>query len=67
MKNLEITLDKHRLNFMETLKLLPFKSSRFVGKEFIRSAYVEADCAGNNLTRHSQSGFLVMLNNAPLY
>ena len=38
-----------------------------IGKEFIIHAFVDADFAGDSLTRRSRSGFLVMLNSAPLF
>ena len=48
-------------------EILPYNTTKFLGKEFIIKAYVDADFAGDNLTRISQSGFIVMLNNSPLY
>ncbi len=38
-----------------------------IGKEFISRAFVDADFAGDNITRRSRTGFLVMINNEPLY
>ena len=38
-----------------------------LGKEFIIRAYVDADFAGEKLTRRSRTGFVVMLNNSPVY
>ena len=37
------------------------------GKEFLIRAYVDADFAGDKVTRRSRTGFIVMLNNAPVY
>ena len=48
-------------------EILPKNAPKLVGKEFIIRAFVDADFAGDNLTRRSQSGFLVMLNSAPVY
>ena len=38
-----------------------------LGKEFIIRAYVDADFAGDKVTRRSRTGFVVMINNAPVY
>ena len=38
-----------------------------VGKEFIIRAYVDADFVGYSLTRRSRTGFITMLNGAPIY
>ena len=48
-------------------EILPKNAPRSPGKEFIIRSYVDADFAGDSLTRRSRSGFIVMLNNAPLY
>ena len=37
------------------------------GKGFIIRAYVDADHAGNVVTRRSRTGFVILLNNAPIY
>ena len=46
---------------------IPTNTPRLIGKEFIIHAFVDADFAGDSLTRRSRSGFLVMLNSAPLF
>ena len=46
---------------------VPSNCPRAVGKEFIITAYVDVDFAGDKLTRRSRSGFLVLLNGAPIY
>jgi hypothetical protein len=38
-----------------------------LGYEFVMRAYVDADHAGDKLTRRSRTGFLVFLNMAPIY
>lgn len=37
------------------------------GNGFIMRAFVDADHAGDSMTRKSRSGFLIYLNNAPIY
>jgi hypothetical protein len=37
------------------------------GLEFTIRAYVDADHAGNLVTRRSRTGFIIFLNNAPVY
>lgn len=37
------------------------------GNGFIMRAFVDADHAGDSITRKSRSGFIVYLNNAPIY
>jgi hypothetical protein len=46
---------------------LPPGRSRPLGKEFIIRAFVDADFAGEKLTRRSRTGFIIMLNNAPIF
>ena len=38
-----------------------------LGKEFIMRCFVDADFAGDQISRRSRSGFLVLLNMAPVY
>jgi len=38
-----------------------------IGKEFVLRVQVDADHAGETLTQRSRSGFIVFLNNAPIY
>ena len=38
-----------------------------LGKEFIIRAFVDADFAGDKVSRRSRTGFLVMINNAHVY
>ncbi|KAL7528322.1 hypothetical protein ACHAXR_005938, partial [Thalassiosira sp. AJA248-18] len=38
-----------------------------LGKQFTMRVFVDADHAGDNVTRRSRSGFIVFLNNAPIY
>ena len=51
-------------NVKETITL---NAPMFLGKEFLMMVYVDADFAGNSLTRQSRSGFMVMMTSAPLY
>ena len=37
------------------------------GKDFVIRAYVDSDHAGDKVTRRSRTGFIVYLNNAPIY
>ena len=45
----------------------PGNAPKPMGSEFIIRAYVDASFAGCKLTRRSRSGFIVYLNNAPIY
>ena len=47
-------------------ELMPSNTPRLIEEEFIIQAFVDADFAGDNLTRRSRSSFLVMLNNIAL-
>ena len=38
-----------------------------LGKEFLIRAYVDANFAGDRITRRSRTGFVVMINNAPVF
>ena len=40
---------------------------RAIGKEFIIRAYVDADFAGDILTRMSRTGFVVFINGSPIF
>ena len=48
-------------------EVLPKNAPKPMGKEFIIRAFVDADFAGDSLTRRSRTGLLVMLNGAPIY
>ena len=48
-------------------ELVPDNAPKPIGKEFIIRVFVDADFAGDSLTRRSRTGFLVMLNGAPIY
>ena len=45
----------------------PSNAPRPLGMEFLIRAFVDADFAGDLITRRSRSGFIVMLNMAPVY
>ena len=45
----------------------PLNAPRPLGMEFLIRAFVDADFAGDLITRRSRSGFIVMLNMAPVY
>ena len=38
-----------------------------LGQPFVTRVYVDADHAGETLTRRSRSGYIVFLNSAPIY
>ena len=46
---------------------IPDGCPRPLGKEMLIRAFVDADFAGDTLTRRSRTGYIVMLNNAPIY
>ena len=48
-------------------ELMPPNAPRALGMEFIIRAFVDAYFAGDSLTRRSRSGFIVMINGAPLF
>ena len=48
-------------------ELLPSNAPRAIGKEFIIRAFVDADFAGDSLTRRSRTGFVVFINSAPIF
>ena len=69
---LDIDLDKFpwynwKQFYGDVEKVLPKNAPKPVGKEFIIRAFVDADFAGDSLTRRSRTGLLVMLNGAPIY
>ena len=48
-------------------EIIPENAPKPIGKEFIIRAFVDTDFAGDSLTWRSSTGFLVMLNGAPIY
>ena len=50
-----------------TTEAKPSNAPRPLGMEFLIRCFVDADFAGDLLTRRSRSGFIVMLNMAPVY
>ena len=52
---------------METKEELPPNMPEPRGIGFVMRAYVDADHAADSMTRKSRTGFLVFLNNAPIY
>ena len=48
-------------------KDIPEYTAKPIGMEFIVRAYVNADFTGERLTRRFRMGFIIMLNNAPIY
>ena len=50
-----------------TKELLPPNAPKPVGKELLIRAFVDADFAGDNLTRRSRTGFFIMLNGASIF
>ena len=68
----EIDLDgfkKHNLKqfYGNVKELIPSNAPRAIGKEFIIRAYVDANFAGDSLTRRSRTGFIVFVNGSPIY
>ena len=51
----------------DVMELMPKNAPRAIGKEFIIRAFVDADFAGDSLTRRSRTGFVVYLNGAPIF
>ena len=51
----------------ETKEIKPPNMPDPLGKEFIIRAYVDADFAGDKVTRRSRTGFVVMINSSPIY
>ena len=55
-------------SFYEEIKeVLPPNALKPLGKEFFIRVFVDADFAGDDISRRSRIGFLVMLNGAPVY
>ena len=48
-------------------EVLPDHFPRPFEKELLIRAFVDADFAGESLTRRSRTGFLIMLNSSPIY
>ena len=46
---------------------IPSNAPELLGMEFILQTYVDADHAGDRLTRQSRSGVPVFMNSAPIY
>lgn len=69
----DINFDEYELNhdwtkFYGSVKEdIPENAPESLGKEFIMRAYVDADHAGDKLTRRSRTGYIVFLNMAPIY
>ena len=51
----------------EPVEQLPPDMPKSLGESFTMRVYVDADHAGDQLTRRSRTGFVVFLNNAPIY
>jgi len=51
----------------ERTEVLPPGMPRPLGKGFVIRCFVDADHAGDEITRRSRTGFIVYLNNAPVY
>ena len=48
-------------------KEIPSNVPEPLGSEFVMRAFVDSDHAGDSITRRSRTGFIVFLNNAPVY
>ena len=46
---------------------LPTNIPKPIGKHFTMRVYVDSDHAGDKLTHQYRTGFIVYLNNAPIY
>ena len=46
---------------------LPPNAPEPLGKEFVIRAYVDADHGGDVLSRRSRTGFIIIVNSAPIY
>ena len=53
--------------FGEIEEAKPMNAPEPRGMWFTMTAYVDADHTGNIVTRRSRTGFLVFLNNSPIY
>ena len=61
-------LKKNRKQFYgDLVDEVPKNAPRSLGKEFIIRANVDASFAGDKLTRISRTGFIIMINNSPVY
>ena len=61
--------EKHgwEIHYDKVKEDIPLNAPQSLGLEFIIRAYVDASHAGCKLTRRSRTGFIVMLNNSPIY
>lgn len=53
--------------FSESIERIPSNAPQPRGYGFYITAYVDSDHAGDMLTRHSRTSFLVYVNNAPIF
>ena len=51
----------------ERVEEFPSDCPRPLGKELVVRAFVDADFAGDRVTRRSRTGFIVLLNSAPIF
>ena len=51
----------------DTKEAIPPNAPVPLGKEFIMRCFVDADFAGDQISQRSRSGFIVLLNTAPVY
>ena len=51
----------------DTKEVEPPDAPKPRGKGFMMIAFVDADLAGNKVTRNSRTGFIIYLNQAPIY
>ena len=57
-----------RILYGEELKEdIPYNAPEPLGMEFILQTYVDADNAGDRLTRRSRPGMIVFMNSDPIY
>ena len=53
--------------YKEDKEIIPPNAPEPLGLEMVIRAYVDADHAGDKVTRRSRSGFIVWVNSAPVY
>ena len=51
----------------DTEEAIPLNAPEPLGKELLIRIYVDADFAGDQLTRRSRTGYIVMVNSAPVF
>ena len=63
----QFTISDWKTFYGNVKESLPVDAPQPHGKEMVIRCFVDADHAGDLLTRRSRTGFLIYLNNAPIY